>query len=100
MKNENICTQLDILSRNPITLRSKDPNVYRNDVLAKVIPRILNPLGKLHIAIGFTYLSSFIMLIIFSEKRKFYDDPLNCPSWFPSTVKFRRPNHPKRKLIQ
>lgn len=30
---------------NPITLRSKNPCDYRNDVLAKIIPRILNPLG-------------------------------------------------------
>lgn len=28
-----------------ITLRSKNPCDYRNDVLAKIIPRILNPLG-------------------------------------------------------
>lgn len=29
----------------PITLRYKNPKSYRNDVLAKIVPRILNPSG-------------------------------------------------------
>ena len=29
----------------PISLSYKDPKCYRNDVLAKIIPRILNPSG-------------------------------------------------------
>lgn len=33
------------LKRKPILLQSRNPAEYRNDVLSKIIPRILNPLG-------------------------------------------------------
>ena len=36
--------QSDVLA-NPMTLNSTNPADYRNDVLAKIIPSILNPLG-------------------------------------------------------
>ena len=67
----------EFLHDNPYRLVSEDPAEYRNDVLAKIVPRILNPLGK----------------------RNFYDNNSNCPAWFPKSVTFRRPNHPKRIYV-
>ncbi|CAI8037442.1 hypothetical protein GBAR_LOCUS20941 [Geodia barretti] len=77
-KVPNRClTYNEVLREHPLVFSSSDPRDFRNDVLAKVIPRILNPLEK---------------------RNNFYDQPENCPSWFPkSRVRFRRPNHPKRK---
>ena len=35
-----------VLREHPLILCSRDPRDYRNDVLAKIIPKILNPLGN------------------------------------------------------
>lgn len=39
----------DVLLVNPIKLNTTNPDHYRNDVLAKLIPLILNPSGTLKI---------------------------------------------------
>ena len=49
----------EFLNDNPIRLVSEDPAEYRNDVLAKIVPRILNPLGKLFTTTTATVLHGF-----------------------------------------
>lgn len=38
-------SKLELKSSDPIVLPSRNPSTYRNDVLAKILPRILNPHG-------------------------------------------------------
>lgn len=88
-----------VLLTNPIQLTSRDPNDYRNDVLAKIIPRILNPLGNMIITVTILWYLPLNGSFYLAGKRMYYDDQSNCPTWFPkSNVTFRRPNHPKREI--
>ena len=74
-------------------MRSSNPDDYRNDVLAKIIFKILNPLGN-HDECCIISMHAYCYECL-GKRGNFYDDVANCPSWFPPLVKFRRPNHPK-----